>query len=304
MTTPTLTIHTATYNRAYILEQAYKSLLAQTCFDFEWIITDDASDDNTEDLVRQWINQSPPFPIIYEKVAHGGKCRALNSGLKIAKGRYFFMLDSDDFLLPDAIETIIKRIPAIDSKDYYLGIGFLRITKNHKPIKGVYPNVNSDGYVDCTNLERCLYNLDADMCEAYKTDILIQYPFPAWPGELFAPEQLSLDAMAMDGYKVRWFAKGIYVCEYQPDGLTKGSWNLLRRNKMGYAMLANQQLLYRKDFKNLFKSAAEHIALSILGKNPKYILKTNKWWLTLMALPYALPLTIRRAMQFRKDTPN
>lgn len=304
MTTPTLTIHTATYNRSYILEQAYRSLLTQSSFDFEWIITDDESDDHTEEMVAAWIKESPPFHIVYEKVKHGGKCRALNSGLKIAKGRYFFILDSDDYLLPNAVKTIIKHLPEIDTKEDFVGVGFLRLTQRLQPIKGCLPQVNSSGYIDCTNLERNLYDLDADMCEAYKTAILRQYSFPTWPGEDFAPEQLCLDAMALDGYKLRWYAEGIYICEYQQDGLTKGAWNLLRRNKMGYAMLANQQLLYHTGFKNLYKSAAEHVALSILGRHPSYILKSNKLWLTLLALPYALPLTIRRAIQFSRDLPS
>ena len=49
-----LTIHTATFNRAYILDQAYRSLKEQTIKDFEWIITDDGSVDGTERLVRKW----------------------------------------------------------------------------------------------------------------------------------------------------------------------------------------------------------------------------------------------------------
>lgn len=302
--TPLISIHTATYNRAYILEQAYKSLQAQTCCNFEWIITDDASTDDTEELVKDWLKEQNPFNIVYEKVSHGGKCRALNSGLKLARGKYFFILDSDDYLTPNAVQTIIDKVPEIDNKEDFVGVGFLRLTQKMKPIKGIPPKVNAEGFVDCTNLQRSAFDLDADMCEAYKTNILRQYPFPSWPGEMFAPEQITMDAMAMDGYKLRWYNKGIYVCEYQPDGLTKGAWNLLIRNKMGYAMLANQQLLYRKGFINLFKTAAEHVVLSILGKNPGYILKSNKLWLTILSLPYALPLTIRRALQFSKNMPD
>lgn len=302
--TPLISIHTATYNRAYILEQAYNSLLAQTCHDFEWVVSDDGSSDNTESLVRGWIKDKPPFSIVYNKCKRGGIPRTLNSGTSKVHGRYFFMLDSDDTLLPNAVEAILHAIHSIDDKDDFVGVGFLRITPDHQPIKGVYPKVNELGYVDATNIERPLYDLDADMCEAYKVDILKRYQFQVWPTEIYAPEQLCFDAMALDGYKIRWYSKPVYVCEYREDGQTKGAWNLQKRNKMGYAMLANQQLLYRKGFINLYKSAAEHIALSILGQNPRYILKTNKWWLTLMALPYALPLTIRRAMQFRKDTPN
>lgn len=298
-----LTIHTATYNRGYILGQAYQSLMSQSCYDFEWIISDDGSTDNTEDLVKNWIAAKPPFPIVYEKIPHGGKCRALNSGVKRALGKYFFILDSDDYLTSDAVETILSHLTEIDDKSDYVGIGFVRKTSQGLPIKGRYPKVNQRGYIDCTNRERGNYDLDADMCEAYKTDIIKRFPFPVWPGELFAPEQLGLDALAMAGYKLRWYSKAIYVCDYRPDGLTQGAWNLLKDNKMGYAMLANQKMLYADTYKQSFKSAAEHIALSILGKHPSYIFKSNKPWLSLMALPYALGLTIRRWWQFRYYTP-
>ena len=58
---PILTIHTATYNRAYILPEAFKSLCAQTCFDFEWIITDDGSTDQTVEMIRRWQAEKLPF---------------------------------------------------------------------------------------------------------------------------------------------------------------------------------------------------------------------------------------------------
>ena len=66
--TPLISIHTATYNRAYILKQAYKSLQAQTCCNFEWIITDDASTDNTEELVKGWQKEQNPFNIVYANI--------------------------------------------------------------------------------------------------------------------------------------------------------------------------------------------------------------------------------------------
>lgn len=77
--------------------------------------------------------------------------------------------------------------------------------------------------MDATNLQRDKYNLDADMCEAYKTDIFKKYPMAEWPGEKFAPEQIALNEIALDGYKVRWHADIIYICDYLNDGLTKGS---------------------------------------------------------------------------------
>lgn len=298
-----LTIHTATYNRAHILTKAYKSLRAQTCFDFEWLITDDGSTDGTKELVETWLKENNNFSIRYEQLEHGGLIRALNHAVNIAEGEYYFRLDSDDALLNNAVETMVSKFNDIKDKSDYVGVGFVIVSPQGEPLKGVWPKVNEEGFVDCTNLERNKYDLDADMREAYKTDIIKKYPFPVWKDEMFAPEQLQMDAMAIDGYKLRWYNEAVYIGEYQNDGLTKGNWNLLRKNKMGYAMLSNQRLLYVKNFKEKFKSAGQHIALSIVAGYPAYILKSNKKWLTLLALPYGILLSFRRREQFKWDDP-
>ena len=303
MGNPWLTIHTATYNRGYILERAYQSLQRQQCFDFEWLITDDGSTDETKDLVLKWIHEENRFQIRYVQLQHGGLIRALNHAISIAKGKYYFRLDSDDYLTDDAVMTIIKRSREIDNDPCFVGVGFVCLLEDGIPIKGVWPKVNESGYVDCTNLERGDFDLDADMREAYKIDIMRKYEFPVWEGEMFAPEQLQMDALALAGYKLRWYSDGIYICEYQEEGLTKGSWNLLRQNKMGYAMLSNQRLLYTHSFKESFCAAGQHIALSVVAGHPKYIFESNKPWLTFFAIPYGLLLSIRRRQQFKWDDP-
>ena len=75
-----LTIFTPTYNRADTIQRTYLSLLKQTCMDFEWLIVDDGSTDNTELKVQEWIKESV-FPIRYIKQSNGGKYRAYNRGL-------------------------------------------------------------------------------------------------------------------------------------------------------------------------------------------------------------------------------
>ncbi len=298
-----LTIHTATYNRAHTLPRVYESLKNQTCLDFDWFVTDNGSTDNTEELFNKWIEEDPPFQIHYHKIPERGIPRALNYGVNHISGDYFFMLDSDDKLLPNGVELILKGIQQIDELDDFVGVGFVRIKENGQPIKGVWPTVNSKGYVDCTNLERNKFNLDADMCEAYKTRILKKYPFQVWPDEIYAPEQLCFDKMALDGYKIRWFQDAIYVCEYLDDGQTQGNWNLLRNNKMGYAMLSNMGMLTRKGVGAKLKAAAQHIALSIVANHPSYIFKSNKPLLTALVLPYGIALSFRRREQFKWDDP-
>lgn len=300
---PILTIHTATYNRAHTLPDAYKSLQEQTCYEFEWFVTDNGSTDGTEKLFEQWVNEEKRFPIHYHKIKERGIPRALNYGVNHINGKYFFMLDSDDKLLPKAVELILKAIKDIDNQDDICGVGFVRVTEKGLPIKGVWPKVNNYGYVDCPNLDRYKHDLDADMCEAYKVNIIKKYPFQVWPNEIYAPEQLCFDSMSLAGYKLRWYKDPIYVCEYLEGGQTQGNWNLLRNNKMGYAMLSNLKLLTEKKFKEKFKYAGQHIALSIVAGYPSYILKSNKKWITALALPYGILLSFRRREQFKWDDP-
>lgn len=298
---PFFTIFTPTYNRAYILSQLYQSLCVQTCKDFEWLIIDDGSKDNTSSLVKEWISECKKFPIRYYSKVNSGKPRAINDGVKKAKGKYFFMVDSDDRLKPDAIEKMRRWCQEIDEEEKIIGVGAARGYPNDEYIKGVAPYVNQAGWIDATNLERQKYNLDADMCEAYKIELFKRFPMAEWKGEKFAPEQIALNEIALAGYKVRWHSDIIYICEYLNDGLTKGSKKLEKNNPMGYAMMYNHMLKYPSlTRKRKLYIAAQHIALSIYGRNPGYIWKSNQIKYTVLMLPIGVGLAIRRKRQLKE----
>ena len=80
-----ITIFTPTYNRAYTLPRVYKSLCLQTCKDFEWLIVDDGSEDETQTLVEKWIKDNV-IKIRYYKQKNGGKQRAHNVGVEKSEG--------------------------------------------------------------------------------------------------------------------------------------------------------------------------------------------------------------------------
>ncbi|MBQ9082386.1 MAG: glycosyltransferase [Clostridia bacterium] len=298
--TPTFTVFTPTYNRAYILPKLYESLCAQTHKDFEWLIVDDGSTDETEALILLWQKNVNGFEICYTKKENGGKPRAINTGVVLARGEYFFMVDSDDYLKPDAVEKMAKWVEEIKECENFIGVGAAKGYPDGTYLKGMPPMVNEDGFVDATNLERNLYNLDADMCEAYRTEIFRKFPMAEWPGEKFAPEQIALNEIALAGYKLRWHPDIVYICDYLEDGLTKGSRQLEKNNPMGYAMMYNHMLRYGYGPKRKFRCACQAIALAVYGKHPEYLLQMNSKWYVLLALPFGLVLAVRRALQFRK----
>lgn len=87
-----ITVFTPTYNRAYIINRLYESLQRQEIHNFEWLVVDDGSVDETEELFRTWMNNESKFPIRYYKKKNGGKCRAINFALDLAKGKLFLLL--------------------------------------------------------------------------------------------------------------------------------------------------------------------------------------------------------------------
>ena len=105
-----VTIVTPTYNRADKLSLLYESLCNHTSKDFIWLCIDDGSTDNTQDLISTYIHEQKdsesPFSIQYIKKENGGKHSALNVAFKKVQTELLFIVDSDDVLIPDAINTI------------------------------------------------------------------------------------------------------------------------------------------------------------------------------------------------------
>lgn len=232
-----ITVFTPTYNRAHTLPQLYASLKRQTSFDFEWLIVDDGSTDNTEGIVAEWLLEDTPFNKRYTKKENGGKHRAINVALPLAEGELFFIVDSDDYLSDTAIETLIMRrksLPLCD--DSFAGVAGC---KGYYTGKMIGTSFLGD-ILDCTSLERSGFGIEGDKAEAFFTSILRRYPFPEFDGEKFVTEALVWDRMALDGYRLRYFNEVIYLCEYLEDGLTHQGLDLYYRNPRGYGCYLQQ----------------------------------------------------------------
>lgn len=105
MKNPKVSVIIPTYNREDLIMRSIDSLLKQTNQDYEIIIADDASTDNTEEAIRSLNNDK----IIYFKLEkNSGQCVSRNHAIKIARGEYIGFLDSDDEWLPTKIEKQLK----------------------------------------------------------------------------------------------------------------------------------------------------------------------------------------------------
>ena len=214
-----ITVFTPTYNRAYILPQLYKSLCEQTILDFEWVIVDDASSDDTEALVSEWEKRCI-FNILYIKYLDGGgKHRAINIGVNKAQGKLFFIVDSDDYLASDALQRIAEQYRLIQNDTSYAGVCGLRCYPDGRVI-GRNPAEQDYTLLSCSSLDyRFLYKYKGDRAEVFKTEVLKQYLFPEFEGERFCPEALIWNRISLN-YKLQYFWGKIYYCDYLEDGLT------------------------------------------------------------------------------------
>lgn len=126
-----LTILTPTYNRANRLFSLFDSLESQSIKDFEWLVVDDGSSDNTQNLISTFAKKSS-FPIRYIKKENGGKHTALNTGIRLINSELTFIVDSDDYLVPYAVEFCLKYHLLYRKKSGICGYSYLRLFPNGK----------------------------------------------------------------------------------------------------------------------------------------------------------------------------
>ena len=273
------------YNCASTLAEALDSLYAQTYQDFKIILCDDGSTDETSTLIETWIKTTTAFPIRAFYLQHGGKQRAINFAVQKALFPFFFIVDSDDLLTPDAITKALTWCGGIADTPFLAGVSGVKGAINGG-YRSAPPKIDGD-YVDLSNLERKSYNLDGDMAEIYKTEILKLYPFPVWPGETFTPESVVWDKIALDGYQLRWYRDIIYLCDYLDDGLTKGGYRLYLDNLMGCAMAQNMKAQTSSFFLHKISSVIEMDIACCLKKEYGFLSTSWSPLLSYCLLPFA-----------------
>lgn len=238
------TVFTPTYNRAYLIDRLYRSLQRQSFTDFEWVVVDDGSSDDTRGMFGGYLADTNPFPIRYVYQENGGKHRAINKGLELAEGELFYIVDSDDYLPDDALQIIdaVEKTVPVEEKHQFGGVCGLKGTENH----GVLGRTFSGDVLDITSLQRFGNGISGDKAEVFYTALLKQYPFPEFEGENFITEAVVWDRIAGDGYKLRFFNQVVMICQYMPDGLTASGDEIFKRNPHGWGLYIHQCDKYKK----------------------------------------------------------
>lgn len=235
---PRITVFTPTYNRAYILHNLYNSLNKQTFREFEWLIVDDGSSDNTAELVREWIDEIDTFFIRYYRQENGGKHRAVNYGVQLAQGEIFFVVDSDDYLTEDALAKINQWFKEIEHDTSIVSVAANKGWSATETDNEFF----CETYLDKTFLDMDTYQengkyvLRGERAIAFYTEILRKYPYPEFSGEKFLTEAIVYNRIAHDGYKTRFYNDIIWLYKYLEDGLSAEGTEIYLKNPYGYAL--------------------------------------------------------------------
>lgn len=262
-----LTIFTPTFNRGHLLERLFESLKKQSSHNFEWVIIDDGSIDQTKEIVDGFIKSNSAFPIVYFKQENQGKHIAINKGLEIANGRYFFIVDSDDYLTEEAVAIILDNISEVDDVEDSCGLVFHRMYPDGK-IVGVCPDEKS---LKCSLYDlKFKYGIQGDKAEIFKTSILRQFLFPKIEFEKFCPEALVMYKMS-GPFSITYKNKAIYIGDYLDEGLTANIVKIRMKSPYYSTLYYNEQFYFSPKLTNKVKSAINYYRFSFCGK---YFLKT------------------------------
>lgn len=249
-----ITVFTPTYNRKEQLKQLYASLLRQTAKDFIWFIVDDGSTDKTKELVKRWISESK-IPIKYCFQENSGKMVAHNRGVHLCTTDLFLCVDSDDYLVDNAIELILKHYEGICQEDSICGIVAYRSNSINSFPLGVEYSTLSDLYRKGFRGETTL---------VFKTGVLKRFLFPVIEGEKFITESYIYDQID-DSYKYFILREILTIARYQEDGYTKNILNIQYHNPKGYVLYYRQSLLRSKCFVQKLRNMAQYISFSLLS---------------------------------------
>lgn len=281
-----LTVFTPTFNRAYCLQKVYDSLCRQTNKDFIWLVIDDGSSDNTNELVMSWQNENK-IDIQYCFKSNGGMHTAHNKAYELIKTPFNVCIDSDDFMPDNAVEIILNTVENLDSS-------FAGIVGLDADFKGNIIGTKIPDYLNKVKLNELysIHGVKGDKKIVYKTDVVKKYPkYPTYSNEKFVPLDYLYLLIDQD-YFLKPFNEILCLVEYQQDGSTKNILKQYKKNPNGFAFSRISRIQYGKTFKERFKNAIHLVSSAIFAQNYKWLIKSDKIILVIFAIPFGILLNV------------
>ena len=278
---PTLTIFTPAYNRAHTLPRTYESLLSQDCKDFVWLIVDDGSSDNTEELVRSWQDNDNSFEIRYIYKENGGMHTAHNTAYEHIDTELNVCIDSDDCMAKGAVGKILTKWNEVKGLGYAGLIG-LDADLEGNLIGAGFP----EGMTETTLMGYYAAGGSGDKKLVYRTDVINQYPpYPVFEGERYVALAYKYRLIDQD-YKLAVIDEVLCNVEYQADGHSTGMWREYVRSPKGFAFWRKVCMQYPESSKRLVVDCIHYIAESLIAGEKHFLRESPRKMLTIVMLPF------------------
>ena len=278
----TLTIFTPAYNRAYTLHLGYEALLRQTCQDFEWLIIDDGSTDNTRELVAGWIKENK-IPIRYHYQENQGMHGAHNTAYRLITTELNTCIDSDDYMPDDAVEKIVTFWKKYGSNEVAGIIGL------DADFQG---NIIGTTFTEKQTTLGNFYTQGGkgDKKMVYRTEIINKYPeYPLFKGEKYVSLGYKYELIEQD-YSLLTINEVLVKVEYRPDGSSMNMFRQYIKNPQGFAFIRKSSMQLAPTAKRRFMEAIHYVSSSLILKNKRFLQESPKKFLTLCAIPFGIAL--------------
>lgn len=284
----TLTVFTPSFNRAHTIGRTYESLCRQTCKDFEWLVIDDGSTDNTKELVEGWIREGL-IPIRYIYKENGGLYTGYNTAYENIDTELCVCIDSDDFMPDDAVELIVNLWKEYGSEKY-AGITGLDFLLNDTPIGGYFPEDLKEGHLIDLTIKKIH---SGDTKQVMRTELMKAVaPQEGFPGEKnFNPSYMLLQVD--EDYPSLFMNKNLCYVEYQQgDSMSAGIFRQYLNSPRSFAKMRLQAMtLKRATLPYIIRNCIHYNSSCFIYGEKHWLKKSPKKFITLLTRPLGWLLT-------------
>lgn len=300
----TLTVFTPAYNRAHTIERTYQSLCRQTCHDFEWLVVDDGSADNTRELITSFLTD---VEVVDDKELYGyskdaswlrvhyiyqqnqGMHGAHNTAYENIQTELNTCIDSDDYMPDDAVEKILTRWSSLSAEERTKYAGIIALDVEDKMLNVIGDKLPTDrtsttlsGYYERGG--------HGDKKLIYRTEVIKSTPrYPLFEGERYVG--LAYKYMLIDQqYELMILNEPVCIVEYQLDGSSYNMYRQYWNNPKGWSFYRRTEMLYAKGIKRKLMVCTHYVSSSIIARDKHFIAESPCKFATLCSIPLGVAL--------------